>query len=171
MQGQWAPPSPAKAGEGAVAAQPLSLPLLAEQARPSRRREEGAAAGAVTGAPSGEGAAAPPPTRARAKARKDKWEFTAADGGLLCVAGLWRAGVVPPPARTAGAGGDAAGEPRATEAFTMLTCAPGPDIAPYHSRQIVLMPRGSWADWLAGVPAAELIAPTPAGTLRVTRVR
>jgi putative SOS response-associated peptidase YedK len=58
------------------------------------------------------------------------------------------------------------------EAFTMLTCAPGPDIAPYHSRQIVLMPQGRWADWLGGVvPSAELIAPTPAGTLVVTRAR
>ncbi len=54
----------------------------------------------------------------------------------------------------------------------MLTCEPGPDIAPYHSRQIVIMPRDRWADWLGGtVPAAELIAPTPAGTLVVTRVR
>ncbi|GGE06181.1 DUF159 family protein [Polymorphobacter glacialis] len=91
-------------------------------------------------------------------ARKDKWLFTARAAGakqdakpLLCIAGLWRA------------------DPQVGEAFTMLTCDPGPDIAPYHSRQIVLMPRERWADWLAGtVPAASLIAPTPAGTLLVT---
>ncbi len=47
----------------------------------------------------------------------------------------------------------------------MLTCAPGPDIAPYHARQIVLLPREHWADWLAG--AEGLIAPAPAGMLRV----
>ena len=79
--------------------------------------------------------------------------------GLFCVAGLWRADV---DLGKAGRG----------EAFTMLTCEPGPDIAPYHSRQIVLMPRDRWADWLGGVvPAADLIAPTPAGTLRVEPAR
>ena len=76
--------------------------------------------------------------------------------GLFCVAGLWRADVD-------------LGKGTRGEAFTMLTCEPGPDIAPYHSRQIVLMPRDRWADWLGGtVPAADLIAPTPAGTLRAT---
>ena len=103
-----------------------------------------------------------PPAGAASPKRKDKWRFTAADGGLLGVAGLWRAGAV-------AAAGD--GDARATEAFTMLTCAPGPDVAPFHARQIVLMPRDRWADWLGGVvPAAELIAPSPAGTLRATRV-
>ncbi len=54
----------------------------------------------------------------------------------------------------------------------MLTAAPGPDVAPYHARQIVLLPRDRWADWLGGVvPAADLIAPTPAGTLVATPVR
>ena len=52
---------------------------------------------------------------------------------------------------------------------------PGPDIAPYHDRQIVLMPQGRWAGWLGVgprglVPAAQgSIAPMPAGTLVVTR--
>ncbi len=78
--------------------------------------------------------------------------------GLFCVAGLWK-------------GGADLGKGMTGEAFTMLTCEPGPDIAPYHSRQVVLMPRASWAGWLAGdIPAADLIAPTPAGTLRVARV-
>lgn len=112
---------------------------------------------------------APPAKGAGAKARKAKWLFTLAPDtawnpraraapGLFAVAGLWRAGV---DLGKAGTG----------EAWTMLTCAPGPDIAPYHSRQIVLMPRDRWADWLAGeVPAADLIALTPAGMLRVERV-
>ena len=96
---------------------------------------------------------------------KSKWLFTLADPGerpapgLFCVAGLWRADM---DLGKAGRG----------EAWTMLTCAPGPDVAPYHSRQIVVMPRDRWADWLGGVvPAADLIAPTPAGTLVATRVR
>ncbi len=92
------------------------------------------------------------PADPRAK-RKDKWRFTQPDVAFFCVAGLWRA------------------DPKVGEAFTMLTCEPGADVAPYHDRQIVLMPRDRWADWIAGVvPAAALIAPTPAGTLRVERV-
>ena len=117
--------------------------------------------------PSGE--RAPPSLLKGEGKRKSKWLFTLAgdndfgrvhDGdpdagpGLFCVAGLWR------------------DDPNVGEAWTMLTCEPGPDIAPYHNRQIVLMPRARWADWLAGdVPAADLIAPTPAGTLVATRVR
>lgn len=90
--------------------------------------------------------------------RKDKWRFTpAADSPLgnemFCVAGLWRE------------------DAQVGEAFTLLTCEPGPDIAPYHSRQIVLLPRDSWRAWLDGeVPAKELIAPAPAGSLAVARV-
>ena len=85
--------------------------------------------------------------------RKDKWVFTQPDVPYFCIAGFWRA------------------DPQVGEAFTMLTCEPGPDIAPYHQRQVVLMPRTRWADWIGGVvPAVELIAPTPAGTLAVERV-
>lgn len=112
--------------------------------------------------------APPSPLKGAGKAKKDKWLFTLAPGagaawdlggraapGLFAVAGLWRAGVD-------------LGKGAVGEAFTMLTCEPGPDIAPYHKRQIVLMPRGSWADWLGGVvPAADLIRPTPAGVLVV----
>lgn len=111
--------------------------------------------------------AAPPLPKARA--RKDKWCFTltpAADparpnpyasgtheDAFFCIAGLWR--------RDAAVG----------EAFTMLTCEPGPDVAPYHARQVVLLPAARWGDWIAGVvPAAELIAPVLAGVLRVDRV-
>ena len=107
-------------------------------------------------------AAAPPvPPPQGGRVRKDKWLFTLNENearpapGLFCVAGLWRSGAD-------------LGKGLTGEAWTMLTCAPGPDIAPYHSRQIVIMPRDRWADWLGGlVPAADLIAPTPAGTLRV----
>lgn len=109
-------------------------------------------------------AAGPSPARGRGK--KDKWLFTLTEQdaaraapGLFCVAGLWK-------------GGADLGKGTTGEAWTMLTCEPGPDIAPYHSRQIVIMPRDRWADWLGGVvPAADLIAPTPAGTLKVAPAR
>ncbi len=49
----------------------------------------------------------------------------------------------------------------------MLTTAPGPDIAPIHDRQIVILLPGQWAQWLyLTKPEAELLRPLPAGTLR-----
>lgn len=86
--------------------------------------------------------------------RKDKWAFRLADQRWFCIAGLWR--------RDAQVG----------EAFTMLTCEPGPDIAPYHQRQVVVLGRDRWAAWLdPSVPAAELCRPLPAGSLLVEPAR
>ena len=59
--------------------------------------------------------------------RKDKWLFTKAGEDWFCIAGLWRAG------------------PAFGEAYTMLTCAPGLDVAPYHSRQVAVLDRADWA--------------------------
>lgn len=87
--------------------------------------------------------------------RKDKWRFEAANAGWFAVAGLWRT------------------DAKVGEAFTMLTCEPGADIAPYHSRQVAVLPRENWAAWLdpATGDAAALIAPSVAGTFRVTPAR
>ena len=58
------------------------------------------------------------------------------------------------------------------DCFTLLTTEPGPDMAPYHSRQIVVLPRGDWASWLdPSVPAADLLRPAPARTLEVAAIR
>ncbi|MDF2640571.1 MAG: hypothetical protein K0R64_3555 [Novosphingobium lindaniclasticum] len=103
--------------------------------------------------------------------RKDKWRFTAlgpagfADGPgspqsitlrgshWFCIAGLWRA------------------DPKVGEAFTLLTIEPGSDIAPYHSRQVVVLASADWPRWLDGsAPSSELCRPAPAGTFRVERV-
>lgn len=52
------------------------------------------------------------------------------------------------------------------EAFALLTCPPGPDVAPYHDRQVALLGPPDWPRWLdPEVAAAELIGPLPAGTL------
>ena len=84
--------------------------------------------------------------------RKDRWLFADPDGGILGIAGLVRD--VP-----------ALG----VEAFTMLTTEPGPDVAPYHNRQVAVLPPALWRPWLDhAAPAAELIRPLPEGTLRVT---
>ncbi len=88
-----------------------------------------------------------------AKKRKDKWLFTLADEPVFCIAGLWR------------------DDPKVGEAYTMLTCPPGEDVAPFHDRQVAVLGPNDWAAWLdPSVPAAELIRPLPAGSLRVEQV-
>ena len=57
------------------------------------------------------------------------------------------------------------------DAFAMLTTEPGPDIAPYHDRQIVLLRKGAAMDWLdLTKPEAETLAPLPADSLDVEQV-
>lgn len=86
-------------------------------------------------------------------ARKAKWRFTLRDAPWFCIAGLWREA------------------PAIGPTFTMLTAPPGPDVAPYHDRQIVVLGREAWARWLdPAVPAAEVLRPLPAGSLEVERI-
>jgi len=62
--------------------------------------------------------------------------------------------------------------PEHGECFSMLTVDPGPDIAPYHPRQIVVLGRDDWTRWLdPKVPPADVLRPAPAGTMTVTQVR
>jgi putative SOS response-associated peptidase YedK len=82
------------------------------------------------------------------KAPKSKWLFTPAEDGFLAVAGLIR-----------------------DDRFTLLTCPPGPDIAPYHDRQIAILPREHWAAWLDEGRKQPPIAPLAAGGLKVMQVR
>ena len=57
------------------------------------------------------------------------------------------------------------------EAFTMLTMVPGPDIAPYHDRQIVILDRADWGAWLdPSVSSKSLIKELPAAALEVKQV-
>jgi putative SOS response-associated peptidase YedK len=89
----------------------------------------------------------------KGKKRKDKWLFTKVGEPIFAIGGIWR--------DTKDVG----------EAFTMLTMEPGPDIAPYHDRQIVILERDAWSDWLdPSVPAPSLIRPLPAGSLAVEQV-
>lgn len=56
-------------------------------------------------------------------------------------------------------------------AFTMLTCEPGPDVAPIHNRQVVVLDRSGWAAWLDPQTAeAEILRPSPAGSLAAEKV-
>jgi putative SOS response-associated peptidase YedK len=81
--------------------------------------------------------------------RKDRWLFSSAEG-LMGIAGLVR---------------DAPGH---GEAFTLLTTIPGPDVQPYHNRQVALVKPAEWASWLDYSAAAhDLLGPLPAGALQV----
>ena len=87
------------------------------------------------------------------KKRKDKWLFTKAGEPWFCIAGIWRT------------------DSQVGEAFTMLTMPPGPDIAPYHDRQIAILHRADWAAWLdPSVSAKTILKPLAAGSLAVEQV-
>jgi putative SOS response-associated peptidase YedK len=58
------------------------------------------------------------------------------------------------------------------KAFTMLTTSPGPDIEPYHDRQICVLAPGQGQGWLAlSQPEGTLLRPVPKGTLSVRTLR
>jgi putative SOS response-associated peptidase YedK len=85
--------------------------------------------------------------------RKDRWLFNRTDQSVLGIAGLVRE------------------SPAVGEAFTMLTTEPGPDVAPYHGRQVAIIPAEDWAQWLDySAPASALLKPLPAGSLEVRQV-
>ena len=73
----------------------------------------------------------------------------------FCFAGLWR-----PMPEGQGA------------AFTLLTTEPGPDVAPIHDRQMVILSRDHWSAWLDMTkPESELLHALSEGALSVTQVR
>lgn len=88
-----------------------------------------------------------------AKAPKSKWRFSMTDEPLFCVAGLWK---------DEGYG--------LASSFTMLTLPAGPDVAPFHDRQVVTLAPRDWASWLYLENPACLHVPA-AGTLTVSLVR
>jgi putative SOS response-associated peptidase YedK len=82
--------------------------------------------------------------------RKDRWLFRPAGDRQFAIAGLLRS------------------HPETGEAFTLLTGPPGPDVEPYHHRQIVLLGPDHWRPWLeASARSADLLVPTAAGRLEV----
>ena len=83
--------------------------------------------------------------------RKNRWLFAPPDGGLLGIAGLVR------------------DDPGRGEAYTMLTTEPGPDVGPYHGRQVAVLRPDQWKPWLTyAQPASALLGPAPAGSLNVS---
>ena len=83
--------------------------------------------------------------------RKTRHRFAMAGEPLFGIAGTWRES-----------------EGDVGEAFAMLTVEPGPDVAPIHDRQIVVLPPARWMDWLQAdgrANQAALLTPSPAGAL------
>jgi putative SOS response-associated peptidase YedK len=73
----------------------------------------------------------------------------------MAIAGLWREG-----------------QDNQPPSFAMLTTVPGPDVAPYHDRQVAVLRPTDWAAWInLTVPEAELLRPLPSGSLAVETVR
>jgi len=82
---------------------------------------------------------------------KTRWKVTVPGQDFFCIAGLWRP-----------ADGDW------PESFTLLTVDSGPDLEPYHPRQVVVLNPGQWAPWLDGSGAeADLLRSAPSGGLHV----
>ena len=83
--------------------------------------------------------------------KKDCWLFRPTDGQPFAIAGVTR------------------NDAQVGEAFTLLTVPPGRDIAPYHNRQIALLPPPAWRGWLDGsVSSKEMLRPAEAGELSVS---
>ena len=89
-----------------------------------------------------------------AKGAKTMRRFTRNGAEIFCFAGLWdRAQTVDGP----------------VESFTILTCEPGPDCAPFHSRQPVILEPEAWRPWLdLNGDVAPLLRPGAAGMIGAT---
>lgn len=73
----------------------------------------------------------------------------------MAIAGLWREGKGNQP-----------------PAFAMLTTEPGPDVAPYHNRQVVVLRPEDWSAWIGLTkPESALLRPLPARSLTAETVR
>jgi putative SOS response-associated peptidase YedK len=81
-----------------------------------------------------------------AKSPKTMWRFTVPGQDVFAFPGLWE--------RAQTADGP-------IESFTLLTSAPGPDQAPYHSRQPVILECRDWGNWL---DVGKDMAPTFTGS-------
>lgn len=84
---------------------------------------------------------------------KSKWRFTVPGEQVLGIAGLWH-------------------QEEDEARFTLLTVRPGPDVRPFHDRQIAILRPAEWGAWLylTGLEA-DLIRPLPASSLKVELVR
>jgi putative SOS response-associated peptidase YedK len=89
------------------------------------------------------------------KAPKSKHRVMLAGEPFMALAAAWR------PAK--------GNEPAS---FAMVTVDPGPDILPYHPRQMAVLPPADWKRWIYDdAPIGDLLRPLPAGSLAVETIR
>ncbi|HVT50280.1 MAG TPA: SOS response-associated peptidase family protein [Dongiaceae bacterium] len=89
------------------------------------------------------------------KSPKTKHRFSLKDAPMMAIAGIWKQVA-----------------PEAPPHFAMLTTEPGPDVKPYHDRQVVVLRPENWPHWIhLSKPEGELLQPLPAGSLAVETVR
>lgn len=83
--------------------------------------------------------------------RKDCWLFRPPGSRDFAIAGLLRE------------------HSEVGEAFTLLTAPPGPDVEPYHGRQVALLHPDGWGSWLDGsARSLDVLGPSAAGDLKVS---
>jgi putative SOS response-associated peptidase YedK len=85
---------------------------------------------------------------------KQPYYFSAADGGVLSIAGLWDRWSDP-----------ATGQP--VISCTMVITDANAFVSPIHDRMPVLLEPGGFATWLAGAGGIELLRPAADNTLRM----
>ena len=85
--------------------------------------------------------------------RHKSFSFSLANGDWFYFAGIWRSATDGWP-----------------EAYAILTIEANADIAPFHDRQMAVLPRDQRMAWLDGLlPEDQMLRPLPAGTFRVKR--
>lgn len=93
---------------------------------------------------------------AKPKGSKQKWRITAADADVFFFAGLWDRAH---PSDLEGP----------MDSFAIATCSAGPDMAPIHHRQPVILDAVSGLEWLRlDGPGKGLLTPSAAGALKVS---
>jgi putative SOS response-associated peptidase YedK len=86
---------------------------------------------------------------------RGRWCVTWPGEPDFCFAGIWHPAAADWPA-----------------SYAIITCAAGPDLAPYEDRQAVFIAKSRWRDWLEGhVPEEELLRPLPFGSLKISPLR
>lgn len=90
------------------------------------------------------------------KGKKTKWGFTRRDEQWFCFAGIWDR------AQTSDG---------VIDSYALVTVPAGPDVAPYHDREPIMLEPAHYARWLESPSAAaELFKPALAGQLVATAI-
>lgn len=83
-----------------------------------------------------------------------RWRFSLIDGDFFYFAGIWRPS-----------------EHGRAPSYAIITIVASPDVAPYHDRQMAVIPRADRLAWLDHeVAESALLAPLPARTFQIEQI-